>query len=144
MVAQLKSDTRLLRSGGSSSCIDLSAYAVAHLQKLRGAISVRDSAGLHSQMSIGMEIALAPKDWQSIFCLVLTCNTDVKDINMQFSWIADGIFAETLGYCEAEGKSLTPEQKRAIERNVINFHRQERAKAVALVAKYPLLYGKNK
>lgn len=144
MVEQLKLDTRLMRSGGSSSCTELSAYAVAHIRKLHGAISVRDSPGLHSQMSMGMEIALAPKDWQSIYAWGLPCNTDVKDIDMRFSWIADGIFAETLGYCKAEGGSLTPKQKRAIERKVINFHRQERAKAVALVAKYPLLYGKNK
>lgn len=95
-------------------------------------------------MTMGLKIALAPRAHKSLLALGLLCSTDVKDIDMKFSWIGDGIFAETFGYCEAEGEELTPEQVRSIERKVISFHRQERAKAVALVAKYPHLYGKNK
>jgi hypothetical protein len=60
------------------------------------------------------------------------------------SWISDGIFNGTYGYCEAEGENLSAEQVRFVERKVINFHRQERAKAIALVANHPNLYGKNK
>jgi hypothetical protein len=131
-----------MRAGGPSSCTDMLAYAVAHIRKLHGAISARSLPELHAQMSMGLEIAVAPNDWQSILGLGIMCVTDVKDIDMRFSWIADGIFAETLGYCEAEGKVLSYEQKKAIKRKVINFHRQEKAKAVALVARYPNQYGK--
>lgn len=107
-------------------------------------MSARDSPGLHSQMTMGLAIALAPRAHKSLLALGQCCSTDVKDIDMKFSWIGDGIFSETYGYCEAEGKDLTPEPVRSVERKVINFHRQERAKAIALVAKYPNLYGKSK
>jgi hypothetical protein len=95
-------------------------------------------------MTMAFEIALAPRTHKSLLALGQCCSSDVKDIDMKFSWIGDGIFSETYGYCEAEDENLTPEQVRSVERKVINFHRQERAKAIALVVKYPNLYGKNK
>lgn len=143
-VERLQSETREIRSGGSGSRSDLSSYAVAHLRKLHSSMSARDFPGLHSQITMGLSIALAPRAHKSILALGLCCSTDVKDIDMKFYWIGDGIFSETFGYCEAEGEDLTPEQIRAVERKVINFYRQERAKAIALVAKYPYLYGKKK
>jgi hypothetical protein len=143
-VERLQSETREIRSGGLGSRTDLSAYAVGHARKLHSSISARDSPKLHSQISMGLEIALAPRAHKSLLALKLLCSTDVKDIDMKFSWIGDGIFALTFEYCEAEGEELTPEQVRSIERKVISSHRQERAKAVALVAKYSHLYGKNK
>lgn len=136
-VERLQSESREIRAGGSGGRSDLSSYAIAHLRKLHSSISARDSPGLHSQMTMGLEIALAPRAHKSILALGVCCSTDVKDIDMKFSWIGDGIFSETLGYCEAEGEDLTPEQIRAEKRKVINFYQQERAKAVALVAKYP-------
>jgi hypothetical protein len=143
-VERLQSETREIRSGGSGGRSDLSAYAIGFARKLHSSISARDSPGLHAQMSMGLEIALAPKAHKSLLGLGMLCSSDVKEIDMKFSWIGDGIFAETLGFCEAEGDDLSPEQVRSIKRKIINFHRQERAKAVALVAKYPHLYGKNK
>jgi hypothetical protein len=107
-----------------------------------GPFWARDSSGLRAQMSMGLEIALALKDWQSILGLGLICVTDVKDIDIRFSWIADGIFVKTLCSCEAKRKVVFPNQKRAIEHKVINIHRQEKAKSVALMAKYPNQYGK--
>lgn len=93
---------------------------------------------------MGLEIALAPRDYKSLLALGMICSTDVKEIDMKFSGIGDEIFAESFGYCEAEGDHLTPKQVTSVERKIINFHRQERAKAVALVAKHPHLDGKNK
>jgi hypothetical protein len=111
---------------------------------LHSSISARDSPGLHAQMSMGLEIALASRSHKSLLGLGMLCSSDIKEIDMKFSWIGDGIFAETQGFCEAEGDEPTHEQVRSIEQKIINFHRQERAKAVALVAKYPHLYGKKK
>jgi hypothetical protein len=142
MVEQLQSETRDLRSSGPASSTDLSGYAVAFARKLHGAISIAESPGLHSQMSMGLKIAVAPRAHKSLLALGQMCSTDIKDIDMRFSWIGDGIFNETNGFCEAEGESLSPEQIRAIERKIVNLHRQERAKALALVAKYPQMYGK--
>jgi hypothetical protein len=64
------------------------------------------------------------------------CSTDIKDIDMKFSWIGDGVFNKSNGFCEAEGENLSPEQVRAIERNTISLHRRERAKALALARTY--------
>jgi hypothetical protein len=145
MVKRLQSETRAIRSGGKAAASDLSAYAVGYyIRKLHGATSIQENPGLHSQMSMGLELATAPPNWSPFLALGVMCVSDVKLIDMKFSWLADGIFTERLSYLEAAGEVLTFDQKREIERKVINFHRQERAKAVALVAKYPHLYGKNK
>lgn len=122
-VERLQSETREIRSGGLGGRTDLSAYAVSFARKLQSSISARDSPGLHAQMSMGLEIALAPRFHKSLLGLGMLCSSDVKEIDMKFSWIGDGIFAKTLGYCEAEGDELTPEQIRSIERKIINFHR---------------------
>lgn len=129
MVEQLQSETKDLRSSGHASSKDLLGYAVAFARKLHGAISIAESPGLHSQMSMGLEIAVAPRAQKSLLALGQMCSTDIKDIDMRFSWIGDGIFNETNAFCEAEGENLSPEQIRAIERKIISLHRQQRAKA---------------
>jgi hypothetical protein len=137
MVEQLQSETREIRSGSTTGRSSLSAYAVGFMQKLHGGISAQESLGLYSQMSMGLDIALAPKSWSPILLSGLLCNTDIKHIDMKLSSIAEGVFMETFGYCEAEEEGLTMEQLRSLEQKVINLHRQERTKAIALVAKYP-------
>lgn len=144
MVEKLQSETRDIRSGGVSGRSALSAYAVAFVRKLHSGISSQESPGLFSQISMAMEMALAPKGWAPILLLAFICTTDIKHIDMKLSWIAEGVFSKTLGYCEAQGDNLSADQLRDLERKVINLHRQERAKAVALVAKHPHLYGKNR
>jgi hypothetical protein len=144
MVERLQSKTKKMRTSRGSSRSDLFDYAITFMRKLHGSISAKDSPWLHAQMSMGLEIALAPKAHQSILCLALLGTTDLKDIDMKLSWIAEGVFLKTLDFCEAVGEDPFPEQLRELKRRVINLHRQERAKAVALVAKYPQLYGKNK
>jgi hypothetical protein len=115
------------------------------MRKLHSGISSRNSLGLFSQTSMGrMEIALAPKDRASILLLALICTRDIQHVDMKLSWIAEGVFSKTLGYCEAKGENLSVDQLRALKRKVINLHRQLKAKAVALVLKHPQLYGKNK
>jgi hypothetical protein len=103
MVEKLQSETRDIRSGGASGRSSLSAYAVTFIRKLHSGISSQDSPGLFSQISMAMEMALAPKDWAPILLLAFICTIDIKHIDMKLSWIAEGVFSETLGYCEAEG-----------------------------------------
>jgi hypothetical protein len=95
---------------------------------------------------MGLKIALAPRARKSVLALDMTCSTDVKETDMRFSWIGDGIFAETIRYCNRLCSWYLSRLDRwsSSSRKVINFHRQERAKAIALVAKYPHLYEKNK
>jgi hypothetical protein len=144
MVEKLQSKTRDIRSGGAIGRSAFSAYAVAFISKLHSGISSHDSPGLFSQISMAMEMALAPKDWAPILLLAFICTTNIKHLDMKLSWIAEGVFSESLGYCEAEGDKLLADQLRDLERKVINLHKQERAKAVALVAKHPHLHGKNR
>lgn len=84
-VERLQSETQEIRSKGSGSRTDLSAYAVAYIRKLHSSMSARDSPWLHSQMTMGLEIALAPRAHKSLLALGLLCSTDVKEIDMKFS-----------------------------------------------------------
>lgn len=86
MVEKLQSETRDIRSGGTTGRLCLSSYAMAFMRKLHSGISSQNSLGLFSQISMGrMEIALAPKDWASILLLALICNTDIKHVDMKLS-----------------------------------------------------------
>jgi hypothetical protein len=69
MVEQLQSETKDLCSSGSASSTNLSGFAVAFARKLHGAISIAESPGLHLQMSMGFEIAMAPRAHKSPLAL---------------------------------------------------------------------------
>jgi hypothetical protein len=97
-VERLQPETREIRSGGSGGRSDLSAYAIGLARKLHSSISARDSPGLHAQMSMGLEIALAPKAHKSLLGLGMLCSSDVKEIDMKFSWIGDGILCRNPGF----------------------------------------------